>query len=350
MDDDWVDLEPSNEYSDLLVSYLEEVVFGQREACNAVAGALVRHFVGINDPDRPIGVFMFAGPSGCGKTEMGKAIANLFDQVNPESKRLIINSGEFVDRWDISKFTGSSPGYLGYGDDTLITPSFLEQKNTVIIFDEFEKAHPALAKFLLTLFSEGKITVYAGKQGSHADKVELDFTRSIIILTTNQGAGEIQDARTGHRLGFLKETADKTDLQKIGLQAIKQHWRDMPEFTNRMDAIVIFNELSRDTCRLIIDKFITKANLHSLYHNELNITDDLKEWILDNFNKSMGGRGIDQFINDHILTPAANLKGLRKGMPFEAYLKDGKVMFHIQKKLFHEAIEQIIQLRPEKSP
>ncbi len=333
---DFVMVEPTNEKVTSLVHLFEKTVFGQTEACIEVARSLTRSLAGFVDPHRPQFVGLFLGETGVGKTEMGRAIANVYKPKDPNLALTIIDCSQFQQDFDTTKLTGAPPAYIGYGDPPLIDPAILTQKN-VIIFDEIEKAHPALYRLMLQIMDKG----YLETNTSAADEknIYLNFSLSTIILTSNLGSAEIRDARDGRNLGFNSECIDAKpiDSTQIGLKAVKSFWRQMPEFLNRLDVTVVFKPLTPPTGLLIIDKFLSQFSTYC--HRRIAATQEMKVWLLAQSGSIINGREIKRQLNQHLITPAAEVAlTLPPGLPLIADKNEtGQVVFWVSKSTIAKA-------------
>lgn len=353
-DKDLFRIKPENSIIVEYTAKLEETVFGQSRACREVARAMTRVLAGFTNPNRPEFVGMFLGEPGVGKTEMGKAIARIIDPSDYENRLLVIDCSTFQQSHDISKLVGAPPGYVGYGNKPLITPDFLSRKN-VIVFDEIEKADPVLHKTLLQVMEKGKLAVPIGE--STYVKVEnktLNFAYSTILLTSNVGSEEIRTAKLGTKNFGFKTTEDPTiskeQVFQIGINSVKKFWRHMPEFTNRIDAVVVFDSLSQEVYRKLVDKFISECNENqTIGHNPLVITPDLKNWVISKTDLYYGGRELRRTIDKHIIAPAAEVKlSLYDGVPIIADIsEEEKVIFFTSKKKLEEAKAFYEQLEKE---
>lgn len=325
---------------------LEETVFGQERACLEVARALVRSDGGLISPDRPEFIGMFLGAPGCGKTEMGRAIARIQNVKEPEKNLLIIDCNTFQDDIDIHKITGSTPGYVGYGDEGLITADFLARPN-VIVFDEIEKAHRKLHRLLLGIMDRGKLVVPVGTSTyRNVKNIELNFAYSKIIFTSNVGSQEIRDSQKKRRVGFHtpERFGANEAAYKIGIQAMKERWHHMPEFLDRLDSVVVFEFLTPSVYRKIFDKFLDECNQNQRLrqNNPLAVTDELRSWIISETDTDYGGRELRRTMERHIITPFAELKqSLDNEVPVVADIsEDKKVEFWVSQKIMAEAREK----------
>ncbi len=231
-----------------LESRLHERVIGQEEAVSAVAQAVRRGRAGLKDPQRPIGSFIFLGPTGVGKTELAKALAELV--FGDEETMIRIDMSEFMERHTVSRLVGSPPGYVGYDEGGQITEQVRKRPYSVILLDEIEKAHPDVFNILLQILEDGRLTDSKGRV--------IDFKNTIIIATSNVGSQIIQQQTT--QIGFDEEltttskaTAKKEhERLKAGLQdELKKVFR--PEFLNRIDDIIVFESLTQNEIKKIID-------------------------------------------------------------------------------------------------
>mgnify|MGYP005777628977 CR=1 FL=1 len=222
---------------------LHERVIGQDEAVEAVAKAIRRGRVGLKDPKRPIGSFLFLGPTGVGKTELSKALAeSLFGD---ENAMIRVDMSEYMEPHSVSKLIGSPPGYVGFDDGGQLTEKIRRKPYSVILFDEIEKAHPDVMNLMLQILEDGRLTDSQGRT--------VDFKNTVIIMTSNLGARVITDKKS---LGFSKQENDDSKKQyeetkKEVLEVVKKELR--PEFINRIDEIIVFHKLSDDEIGKIID-------------------------------------------------------------------------------------------------
>ena len=219
---------------------LEEIlkgrIIGQDEAVSAVARAIRRGRTGLKDPKRPVGSFIFLGPTGVGKTELTKALADVM--FGDENAMIRVDMSEFMEPHSTSKLIGSPPGYVGYDDGGQLTEKIRRHPYSVVLFDEIEKAHPDVFNILLQILEDGVLT------DAHGRKV--DFKNTVIIMTSNVGAGSIVEPK---RLGFTSDASDNKDMQQGVMDALKRTFR--PEFINRLDEIIVFNKLTDENIKAI---------------------------------------------------------------------------------------------------
>ena len=207
-------------------------VIGQREAVEAVSNAVRRARAGLNDPNRPLGSFLFLGPTGVGKTELTKALAAfLFDD---DQAMVRIDMSEFMEKHSVARLIGAPPGYVGYDEGGVLTEAVRRRPYQVILFDEVEKAHPDVFNVLLQVLDDGRLTDGQGRT--------VDFKNTLIILTSNLGS---------QALSTLPDGADAEAARDQVMAAVRAHFR--PEFLNRLDEIVIFDRLSRENMDGIVD-------------------------------------------------------------------------------------------------
>lgn len=269
---------------------LHKRVIGQDEAVTKVADAILRSRAGIADENRPIGSFMFLGPTGVGKTELAKTLANyLFDD---ERNIVRIDMTEYMEKFSVSRLIGAPPGYVGYDEGGQLTEAVRRKPYSVVLFDEIEKAHPDVFNVLLQVLDDGRITDSQGRT--------VNFKNTIIIMTSNLGSSYILDGIDDN--GNVSEDAkDKVNA------LLKTTFR--PEFLNRLDDIVMFTPLARDSVKKIIDLLLEKLEKRLERQNlGLKVTDAAKEFIIDGgYDVTFGARPLKRFIESHIETPVARI-------------------------------------------
>ena len=264
---------------------LHKRVVGQDEAVRIVSEAIIRSRAGIQDPNRPIGSFLFLGPTGVGKTELAKALAqNLFDD---EKNIVRIDMSEYMEKFSVSRLIGAPPGYVGYEEGGQLTEAVRRKPYSVVLFDEIEKAHPDVFNILLQVLDDGRITDSQGRT--------IDFKNTIIILTSNLGSSYILEGITPD--GEISESASA----KVS-ELLKHTFR--PEFLNRIDEIVFYKPLTRDNIVKIVDLQIADVN-RRLKDKELTcvLTDAAKEQIVnESYDPSYGARPLKRYIQRYIET------------------------------------------------
>ncbi len=228
-----------NEKLKNLEEKLHERVIGQDEAVKAVAKAIRRGRVGLKDPKRPIGSFLFLGPTGVGKTELSKAISEiLFEN---ENAMIRLDMSEYMEPHSVSKLIGSPPGYIGFDNGGQLTEKIRRKPYSVILFDEIEKAHPDVMNLLLQILEDGRLTDSQGR--------EVNFKNTVIIMTSNLGARHITEKKT---LGFGESSKEKEEYEEIKKEVIKELKRELrPEFINRIDEIIVFHKLNDEDMKKI---------------------------------------------------------------------------------------------------
>ncbi len=266
-----------------LESILKKRIIGQDEAIKAVANAILRSRAGIGDPNRPIGSFLFLGPTGVGKTELSKTIAEaLFDD---ENNLIRIDMSEYMEKFSISRLIGAPPGYVGYDEGGQLTEAVRRKPYSVILFDEIEKAHPDVFNILLQILDDGRATDSQGRV--------VDFKNTIIILTSNLGSQTILDG--------IKENGEiEEDAKQEINQILKQTFR--PEFLNRIDEIVLYKPLLKDSISKIIDIIISKLK-NRLADSSLNldISNRAKNAIIEQgYDIHYGARPLKRYIQNTV--------------------------------------------------
>ena len=273
-----------------LESILHERVIGQNEAVTKVAEAILRSRAGIQDPNRPIGSFLFLGPTGVGKTELAKALAqSLFDD---EKNIVRIDMTEYMEKHSVSRLVGAPPGYVGYEEGGQLTEAVRTHPYSVVLFDEVEKAHPDVFNILLQVLDDGRITDSQGRT--------VDFKNTIIILTSNLGSSYIMEGIDAN--GNLSDDARK----KVD-SLLKTQFR--PEFLNRLDEIVLYTPLSREQIASIMKLMI--ANLEKRLSERrlsVNLTHAAEDFIIENgYDSAYGARPLKRFIQRSVETAIARL-------------------------------------------
>lgn len=267
-----------------LDSILHKRVIGQNEAVEKVSEAIMRSRAGIQDPNRPIGSFLFLGPTGVGKTELAKALAEcLFD----DEKNLIrIDMSEYMEKFSVSRLIGAPPGYVGYEEGGQLTEAVRRKPYSVILFDEIEKAHPDVFNILLQVLDDGRVTDSQGRT--------VDFKNTIIILTSNLGSPYILDGIENGEI--TQEARDKVD------KLLKQNFR--PEFLNRLDEIVYYKPLMKTEIGHIVDLILDKLRDRLKDKQiDIDVTESAKDLIIERgFDQNFGARPLKRFIQSKIET------------------------------------------------
>ena len=269
---------------------LHERVVGQEEAVSAVSRAIRRGRVGIKDPKRPIGSFIFLGPTGVGKTELCKALAQAM--FGDENAMLRLDMSEYMEKHTVSRLVGSPPGYVGYDEGGQLTEAVRRKPYSVVLFDEIEKAHPDVFNMLLQILEDGRLTDSQGRT--------VDFKNTIIIMTSNVGARKITEQSTA--FGFTPETEkqEEVNVRDLVMSELKQVFR--PEFLNRVDDIIVFSKLSKPEIKEIAGKMLeTLSKRLDTLGVKITFTDSAIEKIADEgFDDTYGARPLRRAIVTNI--------------------------------------------------
>jgi ATP-dependent Clp protease ATP-binding subunit ClpC len=303
---------------------LHKRVIGQDQAIKTVSKAIRRSRSGLKDPKRPIGSFMFLGPSGVGKTELAKTIAEfLFEK---EETLIQVDMSEYMEKHSVSKLVGSPPGYVGYDEGGQLTEMVRRKPYSVILLDEIEKAHPDVFNILLQIFEDGHLTDSQGKR--------VDFKNTVIIMTSNLGAREIQK---NNPMGFKK--IDTEDLSYDGIKEkvmseLKRVFR--PEFLNRIDEVIVFHKLTEKQVFNIMDLMMSRlGQALELQGIMIDIKKSAKELLLKKgYDSAMGARPMRRAIQSLIEDPISEkiIAGeVKSGQELVVKSKDGKIQFEIKK-------------------
>ena len=296
-------------------------VIGQDQAVEVLADAVRRARAGLKDPKRPIGSFIFLGPTGVGKTELARALAEfMFDD---EDNMIRVDMSEFQERHTVSKLIGAPPGYVGYDDAGHLTEAVRRRPFSVVLFDEIEKAHPDVFNTMLQVLDDGRLTDSHGRT--------VDFRNTIIIMTSNLGSeGIAQQA-----FGFQKQSRDDTESARLRSNvedSLKQKFR--PEFLNRLDEFIVFDSLTQDDIKLIVDKFMVEVTERvSDLKVSLFLSEDAKAWLVKTgFDRMYGARPLKSAIQRYIESPLSKrlLAGeFPEGSVIAVKLNDGEMTFEI---------------------
>lgn len=290
-----------------LETELHKRVVGQEEAVSAVAKAIKRSRVGLKDPRRPIGTFLFLGPTGVGKTELSKALADVV--FGSEDALIRVDMSEYMEKHSVSKLIGSPPGYVGFEEGGQLSEKVRTNPYSVILFDEIEKAHSDVFNILLQVLDDGHITDSQGRK--------VDFKNTIIIMTSNTGAQRIIDPK---QLGFITvqdDNKEHEDMKKNVMDELKRTFK--PEFLNRIDDTIVFHALSeknvRDIAGLMLKEL--KNRVQAQMDIELKFTDNMKKYIFEKgYDKKYGARPLRRAIQTYVedeLAEAILAGGVHKG-------------------------------------
>ena len=291
---------------------LHERVIGQSEAVTAIAKAIRRGRVGLKDPKRPVGSFIFLGPTGVGKTELCKALAEAM--FGDENAMLRLDMSEYMEKHTVSKLIGSPPGYVGFEEGGQLTEKVRRKPYSVVLFDEIEKAHPDVFNMLLQILEDGRLTDSQGRT--------VDFKNTIIIMTSNVGARLITEKQSS--LGFNSENenaeeSEKKDIKELVTGELRKVFR--PEFLNRVDDIIVFNKLNKVEIKQIAVKMLkTLENRLDKMNIKISFTDNAISEIADKgFDENYGARPLRRAIQNEIEDPLSE-------QMLEGKVKDGAVV------------------------
>ncbi len=280
---------------------LQNTVIGQSEAVNKVVKAIQRNRIGLKDPNKPIGTFMFLGPTGVGKTHLAKKIAEqLF---NSPDALIRVDMSEYMEKFNVSRLVGAPPGYVGYEEGGLLTEKVRRRPYSVILLDEIEKAHPDVFNLLLQILDEGHVTDSLGRK--------VDFKNTILIMTSNVGTRQLKDF--GRGVGFntselsSKVLSDSEFARSVLQKALNKTFS--PEFLNRVDDIIIFDQLSEENIHRIID-----IELEALYKRitelgySLTISPEAKKFIAQKgYDVQFGARPLKRALQQYVEDEVAEL-------------------------------------------
>jgi len=298
-------------------------VINQDRAITAIAKAVRRSRAGLKDPNRPMGSFVFLGPSGVGKTHLSKSLAKFM--FGSEDAIIQIDMSEYMEKYNASRLVGAPPGYVGYEEGGQLTEKVRRRPYSVVLLDEIEKAHPDIFNMLLQIMEEGRLTDSFGRH--------IDFRNVVLIMTSNIGANLIKNS-TG--LGFGKNPNAKESghekMRELINGEVERHFR--PEFINRLDEIVVFNQLTREDMQRIVENELVKVNkrMKQKGHN-LEVDQSVIDWMIEkSFHEDFGARPLKRGIEKHLEDPLSEqiLKGqLDTPYTIKAMVKDGEVHFEM---------------------
>ena len=274
-----------------LENVLHERVVGQQEAVTAISKAIRRGRVGLKDPKRPIGSFLFLGPTGVGKTELSKALAQAM--FGTENAIIRVDMSEYMEKHSVSKLIGSPPGYVGYEEGGQLSERIRRNPYSVLLFDEIEKAHPDVFNILLQVLDDGQIT------DAHGRKVS--FKNTVIIMTSNCGAANIMSPK---RLGFGASSDAKANYEQMKakvMEDVKQSFK--PEFLNRIDEIIVFHPLYKEDMKAILDIMLRSVTSRVMENMELKlkVTDEAQDYLIDKgFDEKYGARPLRRALQTYL--------------------------------------------------
>jgi ATP-dependent Clp protease ATP-binding subunit ClpC len=307
---------------------LAKKVIGQNEAISKLTKAIQRTRVGLKDPRKPIGSFVFLGPTGVGKTEMAKVLATyLFDK---EDSLVRIDMSEYMEKFSVSRLVGAPPGYVGYEEGGQLTEKIRRKPYSVVLLDEIEKAHPDVFNILLQVFDDGVLTDGLGRR--------VDFRNTVIIMTSNIGVRDLKDFGMGVGFNTQSRQDNQDEIIRGTIQkALKNTFS--PEFLNRLDDVIVFNSLEKEHIHKIIDNSLEKLleRINAMGYR-LQVTSKAKDYISDKgFDPQFGARPLNRAIQKYLEDPVAEeiLKGnLQEGDTIVADLPQNKeeLVFKVRKK------------------
>lgn len=304
---------------------LHKRVIGQEEAVKAVAQAVKRGRVGLKDPNRPIGSFLFLGPTGVGKTELSKALAEAV--FGSEQAMIRVDMSEYMEKHSVSKMIGSPPGYVGYDEGGQLSEKVRRNPYSVILFDEVEKAHPDVFNILLQVLDDGHITDSTGRV--------IDFKNTIIIMTSNAGAENIVSPKS---LGFssgMTEQQNHEEMKGKVMDEVKRIFK--PEFINRIDDIVVFHVLGKEQIAQIVDIMIANVNKRIMEQMKLSIEldDAARQWLVDKgYDSKYGARPLRRTIQNEVedvLAERILMGKVHAGNKVKITVKDNKLNFTLKR-------------------
>jgi ATP-dependent Clp protease ATP-binding subunit ClpB len=286
---------------------LSKRVIGQKEAVIAVSTAVRRARAGLQDPNRPIGSFMFLGPTGVGKTELTKALAGyLFDD---DTALIRIDMSEYMEKHSVARLIGAPPGYVGYEEGGALTEAVRRRPYQIILFDEIEKAHPDVFNVLLQVLDDGRLTDGQGRT--------VDFKNTLIVLTSNIGAEYLVNQKEGEDTEAVREEV---------MTEVRSKFR--PEFLNRLDDIILFHRLQRSEMTKIVD--IQMARLQKLLADrkiKIELDENAKTWLANRgYDPAYGARPLKRVIQRHVQDPLAEqilAGGVKDGDTVHVSVRDG---------------------------
>jgi ATP-dependent Clp protease ATP-binding subunit ClpC len=295
---------------------MQDSIIGQNEALKKITKAIQRNRVGLKDPSKPIGSFIFLGPTGVGKTELAKALARyLFDS---DDALIRIDMSEYMEKFSVSRLIGAPPGYVGYEEGGQLTEKVRRKPYSVVLLDEIEKAHPDVYNILLQVLDDGQLTDGLGRR--------VDFKNTLIIMTSNIGVRQLKDF--GQGVGFAtkaREDQAEEHSKSVIQNALKRTFS--PEFLNRIDDVVIFNSLGQEEIFKIID--ISLKDLHkrlTAMMYSLVLSDEAKKFVAEKgFDPQFGARPLHRAIQKYLEDPLAEFilnENPQEGAALEAVMHE----------------------------
>lgn len=298
---------------------LHERIVGQDKAVSAISKAIRRGRVGLKNPNRPIGSFIFLGPTGVGKTELCKSLAEAM--FGDENAIIKLDMSEYMEKHTVSKLIGAPPGYVGFDEGGQLTEKIRRKPYSVVLFDEIEKAHPDVFNMLLQILEDGVLTDSQGRK--------VSFKNAIIIMTSNVGASKITDEKLA--LGFVQEDGKKLSIEDLVMPDLKKTFK--PEFLNRLDDIIVFNQLDQNDIEEIAKRMLKSLKKRTADLGiELNFTDNaITELAKEGFDKTYGARPLRRAIQSKIEDRLSELildKTIGEGSKCTVDFSDGEFQFN----------------------
>jgi len=319
------------------------MVVGQEDAISKVVKSIQRNRVGLKDPKKPIGTFIFLGPTGVGKTELARSLARyMFDS---EDSLIRIDMSEYMEKFTVSRLIGAPPGYVGYEEGGQLTEKVRRKPYSVILLDEIEKAHPDIYNILLQVLDDGQLTDGLGRK--------IDFKNTLIIMTSNLGARQLKEFGEGVGFATASRMAHSDENNKAVIEkALKRTFS--PEFLNRIDDVIVFNSLTKENIFSIID-ILMKGVLKRLNNLgfSLEITPEVKEFLSDKgYDSQFGARPLHRAIQKYLEDPLAEeilASNIKNGDTVMAALdkESGKVVFEMRPAEVVEGAADVIERTEE---
>ena len=302
---------------------LKSKVIAQDDAIDKLVSAIQRSRIGLKDPNRPIGTFMFLGPTGVGKTYLAKKLAeHMFGSTDALVR---IDMSEYMEKFTVSRLVGAPPGYVGYEEGGMLTEKVRRKPYSIVLLDEIEKAHPDVFNILLQVMDDGRLTDSNGRT--------VDFRNTVVIMTSNVGTRQLKDFGRGVGFSAMAGMDDKQVSRSVIQKALNKQFS--PEFLNRIDEIITFDQLDLDAITSIID-----LELEGLYQRiealgyKLTIDDDAKKYIAEKgYDKQFGARPLRRAIQQHLEDGISEMiveSSLQPGSIINAYLEGDKIKFQIK--------------------
>ncbi len=310
-------------------------IFGQDEACDQLALAIVRSRAGFSDPRKPKSIIMFLGPTGVGKTETAKALSKQIYGDSWEERFTRIDCSQLSSPQSITKLSGSDPAYIGYGDQNTFFDSRKLDDGMVIDFDEIEKAHPSVWRWLLPVMDEGQASAITPVENSslivpRGELTTLNFRNSWLVFTSNIGAKQMHEAVNGNSVGFAP-SGGSSEVEAIGLRELRKQFRGMPEFLDRFRNFVVFKNLDMSSYGKIFDKYLEYINRNSK-SGSLDVTVELREHLIKMAVGlgEQGARKIGRVIDSELISKASEVlvSGALNGQGLLiGDIEDGQIIF-----------------------